>query len=546
MKDIVFVTGHKNPDTDSICSAIAYADFLFKIGRYNAVPVRLGEINRETEYVLKRFGMEIPVLLKSVKQSVEDLEYDKVTVFSKELTLKTAWTLMKQQNLKSAPVLDDHSQLLGLLSTSNIIEGYMDEWDSDILKDANTPIENVIDTLGARVLYLDKNLKTIRGSIHVAGMTFEEAAKRIKEDDVMIVGGDREAAIRRFVESKVSLIVLTGSLSISDELLQLCVDNHISVISTSFNTFMTSQQIIQSIPIEYVMQKGNIVSFTTDDTVDYVKEVMSETRFRSYPVIDFMGKVVGSISRYQVLTGMRKKVVQVDHNERGQSIDGIEEAEIVEIIDHHRVADIQTIGPVMFRGEPVGSTATIVAKCYKEYGVEIPKETAGILLGAVISDTLLFKSPTCTHYDTRIAKELAAIAGVDMFEFGKEMFKAGTSLIGKTVEEIFNQDYKRFNFGELCVGVAQVNTMDFEGFMPYKEEMLKHMEKVARNNNMEFTLLLLTDVINANSEIFVAGPKPDYVEKAFNVQLVDSQASLPGVISRKKQVVPAITNAIAG
>lgn len=545
MKDIVFVTGHKNPDTDSICSAIAYAEFLFKIGRYNAVPVRLGEINRETEYILKRFGMEIPVLLKSVKQSVEDLEYDKVTVFSKELTLKTAWSLMKQQNLKSAPVLDDHSQLLGLLSTSNIIEGYMDEWDSDILKDANTPIENVIDTLDARVLYLDEGLKTIRGSLHVAGMTYEEVARRIKEDDVMIVGGDREAAIKRFVESKVSLIVLTGSLTISNELLNLCKENHISVISTSYNTFMTSQQIIQSIPIEYVMQKGNIVSFTTDDTVDYVKEIMSETRFRSYPVIDFMGKVVGSISRYQVLTGERKKVVQVDHNERGQSIDGIEEAEIVEIVDHHRVADIQTIGPVMFRGEPVGSTATIVTKCYKEYGIEIPKDIAGLLLGAVISDTLLFKSPTCTPVDTKIAKELAAIAEVDMMEFGMEMFKAGTSLAGKTVEEIFNQDYKRFNFGELCVGVAQVNTMDFEGFMPFKAAMLDHMEKVARNNNMEFTLLLLTDVVNANSEIFVAGPRPEYVEKAFGIELVNHQASLPGVISRKKQVVPAITNAIA-
>lgn len=546
MKDIVFVSGHKNPDSDSICSAIAYADFLFKIGRYNAVPVRLGEINRETEYILKRFNVEIPVLLKTVKQKVEDLDYDKVTVFSKELTLKTAWSLMKQQNLKSAPVLDDHSQLMGLLSTSNIIEGYMDEWDSDILKEANTPIENVIDTLEAQILYLDKELKTVRGSIHIAAMTSEEAMKRISENDVVIVGGDREEAVKHFIKGKVSLIILTGSLSISKELLQQCIDNHISVISTSFNTFMTSQQIIQSIPVEYVMQKGNITSFSTDDTVDYVKEVMSETRFRSYPVIDFWGKVVGSISRFQILNGMKKKVIQVDHNERGQSIDGIEEAEILEIVDHHRVADIQTIGPVMFRGEPVGSTATIVTKCYKEHGIEIPQDMAGILLGAVISDTLLFKSPTCTPTDTKIAKELAKIAGVDIVEFGMEMFKAGTSLVGKSVEEIFNQDYKKFIFGDLSVGVAQVNTMDFEGFMPYKEDMLKYMGEVAKDNHMEFTLLLLTDVINANSEIFVAGPRPDYVSRAFDVELVDHQASLPGVISRKKQVVPAITNAITG
>ena len=544
MKDIVFVSGHKNPDSDSICSAIAYADFLFKIGRYNAVPVRLGEINKETEYILKRFHLEIPVLLKTVKQKVEDLDYDKVTVFSKELTLKTAWSLMKQQNLKSAPVSDDHNQLLGLLSTSNIIEGYMDEWDSQILKAANTPIENVIDTLDASILYLDKQLKTIKGEVHIAAMTGEEAMKRVNENDVVIVGGDRDEAVEHLIKAKVSLIILTGSLAISKKLLDKCEAEHISVISTPFNTFMASQQIIQAIPVEYVMQKGGLMTFSTDDTVDYVKEVMSETRFRSYPVLDFMGRVVGSISRFQVLNGMKKKVVQVDHNDRSQAIDCIEEAEILEIVDHHRVADIQTIGPVLFRSEPVGCTATIVAKCYKEHGLEIPSDMAGIMLGAIISDTLLFKSPTCTPTDTKIARELAQIAGVDIQEFGMEMFKAGTSLAGKTVEEIFNQDYKKFTFGDLSAGVAQVNTMDIEGFAPYKAEMLAYMDQVARENHMEFTMLLLTDVINATSEVFVAGPRPDYVANAFKVELVDQQASLPGVISRKKQVVPVITEAL--
>lgn len=544
MKDIVFVSGHKNPDSDSICSAIAYANYLFTIGRYNAVPVRLGKINKETEYILKRFHTEIPVLLKTVKQTVEDLEYDKVTVFSKELTLKTAWSLMKQQNLKSAPVLDDHSQLLGLLSTSNIIEGYMDQWDSQILKEANTPIENVIDTLDASILYLDKQLKTIKGEIHIAAMTGEEASKRVHENDVVIVGGDRDEAIEHLMNKKISLIILTGSLSISKELLQRCADAHMSVISTPFNTFMASQQIIQAVPVEYVMQKGGLTTFSTDDTVDYVKEVMSETRYRSYPVIDFMGRVVGSISRYQVLNGMKKKVIQVDHNERSQAIDGIEEAEILEIIDHHRVADIQTVGPVLFRAEPVGCTATIVAKCYKESGVEIPQDMAGLMLGAIISDTLLFKSPTCTPTDTKMAKELAAIAEVDIKEFGMSMFKAGTSLVGKTVEEIFNQDYKKFTFGDLSAGVAQVNTMDIEGFAPYKKDMLDYMEQVAKDNHMEFTMLLLTDVINATSEVLVAGPRKDYVETAFHVELVDQQASLPGVISRKKQVVPVITEVL--
>jgi len=322
------------------------------------------------------------------------------------------------------------------------------------------------------------------------------------------------------------------------------MDAHISVISTPFNTFMASQQIIQAVPVEYVMQKGGLTTFSTDDTVDYVKEVMSETRYRSYPVIDFMGRVVGSISRYQVLNGMKKKVIQVDHNERSQAIDGIEEAEILEIIDHHRVADIQTIGPVLFRAEPVGCTATIVAKCYKEAGIDIPQDMAGLMLGAIISDTLLFKSPTCTPTDTKMAKELAKIAGVDIQEFGMSMFKAGTSLVGKTVEEIFNQDYKKFTFGDLSAGVAQVNTMDIEGFAPYKKDMLDYMDQVAKDNHMEFTMLLLTDVINATSEVLVAGPRKDYVETAFHVELVDQQASLPGVISRKKQVVPVITEVL--
>lgn len=541
MKEVVYVSGHRNPDTDSICSAIAYSYLLKAINRYNAMPVRLGEVNRETEYVLKRFDVEIPVLLKTVKQKVEDLNYDKVTVFSKELTLKTAWDLMKQQNVKSAPILDDHGQLLGLLSTSNIVEGFMEKWDSSLLKDAHTPIENVIDTLEASILYLNHDLKIISGDLHIAAMRGEEAKKRIKPGDIVIVGGDRDDAVNSLIEAQVSLIILTGSLELEKDMLDKLKDKGISVISTPFNTYLTSQQIIQAIPVEYIMQKGDLKIFTTDDTLDHVKEVMSETRFRSYPVLDLNNRCVGSISRFALLKGLRKKVILVDHNERGQSIPGIEEADILEIVDHHRVADIQTVGPLLFRGEPLGSTATIVTKMFEEFDVEIPQAIAGILLGAVVSDTLLFKSPTCTPTDTKIARKLAKIARVDIQEFAMDMFKAGTSLAGKTVEEIFNQDFKKFLFENGTVGVGQVNTMDIEGFAEYKAEMLEYMTKFAQDNNLDFVALLLTDVINANSEIFAAGPKVYLVEQAFNIKLNDSQATLKGVISRKKQVVPAIT-----
>lgn len=541
MSDLVYVSGHRNPDTDSICSAIAYSYLLNATNKYNAVPVRLGEINRETEYVLKRFGVEHPVLLKTVKQKVEDLNYDKVTVFSKDLTLKTAWFLLKQQNLKSAPILDEHGQLLGLLSTSNIIEGYMDQWDSEVLKKAKTPVENVIDTLEANVIYLNESLKVVEGDIHIAAMSGSEAKKRIHENDVVIVGGDRSDDLEELISVKPSLIVLTGSLTADENVVKKCEEQGISIISTPFNTYQTSQQIVQAIPVEYVMIKGDIKTFSTDDTLDYMKEVMSETRYRGYPVIDLNNRCVGSISRFALLKGLRKKVILVDHNERGQSIPGIEEADILEIVDHHRVADIQTVGPLLFRGEPLGSTATIVTKIFDELDVEIPSHIAGLLLGAVVSDTLLFKSPTCTPVDTKIAKKLAEIAGVDIQEFAMEMFKAGTSLVGKTVDEIFNQDFKKFSFDNLQVGVAQVNSMDIEGFLPYKKDMLDYMNKFAEDNNLEFTLLLLTDIINANSEIFVGGPCPELVEKAFNVQLTECQGTLAGVISRKKQVVPAIT-----
>lgn len=541
MSEIVYVSGHKNPDTDSICSAIAYSYLLNATNKYNAIPVRLGEVNRETEYILKRFGIEHPILLKTVKQKVEDLNYDKVTVFSKDLTLKTAWFLLKQQNLKSAPILDEHGQLLGLLSTSNIIEGYMDQWDSEVLKKAKTPVENVIDTLEANVIYLNEALKVINGDIHIAAMSGNEAKKRIHENDIVIVGGDRSDDLEELISVKPSLIILTGSLTSNEHVVNKCKEQGISIVSTPFNTYQTSQQIVQAVPVEYVMIKGDIKTFSTDDTLDYMKEVMSETRYRGYPVIDLNNRCVGSISRFALLKGLRKKVILVDHNERGQSIPGIEEADILEIVDHHRVADIQTVGPLLFRGEPLGSTATIVTRMFEEQDVEMPSHIAGLLLGAVISDTLLFKSPTCTPVDTKIAKKLAEIAGVDIQEFAMEMFKAGTSLVGKTVDEIFNQDFKKFSFDNLQVGVAQVNSMDIEGFLPYKKDMLDYMNKFAEDNNLEFTLLLLTDIINANSEIFVGGPRPELVEKAFNVQLIDRQGTLEGVISRKKQVVPAIT-----
>ena len=290
------------------------------------------------------------------------------------------------------------------------------------------------------------------------------------------------------------------------------------------------------------MATENLISFSKDELVEDIKEVMAETRYNSYPVTDDEGKVIGTVSRYHLISNHKKKVIQVDHNERGQSVDGLEEAEVLEIIDHHRVADIQTNNPIYFRNEPIGSSSSIVAKCYFEKGITPSREVAGLLCGAIISDTLLFKSPTCTEQDKEICLKLAEIAGIPNVEdFAKEMFKAGTSLQGKTVSEIFHQDFKPFKMGDTKVGVAQVNTMDIDGFMPLKDEMLNYMESEAKSNGYDVVMLLLTDILTEGSQVLVAGERHDYVEKTFNVELKDSMAFLPRVLSRKKQVIPPLT-----
>ena len=543
MKDIIYVTGHKNPDSDSICSAYAYAEFKNKTGNLPAIPVRLGNVNRETQYILDYFGVEAPQLLKTVKLKVEDLEFDRITPVSPEISLKTAWNIMSNKNIKTLPVADENDHLLGVLAISNLTSCYMDIWDNRILAKSNTSFENIVDTLSAKEIYVNEGTKSFPGKIVVSAMKPESMKDHIEEGDIAIVG-DREEVQSALLDLNISLMIITGSHTPTSEIIEKAKKANISVISTPHDSFTTSRLILQSIPVGYVMIKDKLVTFSTEDLVDDVKPVMVETRFRSYPVIDTDGKVIGAMSRYHLISNYRKKIIQMDHNERGQSVDGLEDADILEIIDHHRVADIQTSGPLYFRSEPIGSTSTIVGKCFFERGIRPSKQAAGLLCGAIISDTLLFRSPTCTPEDKQICLRLAEIAGINVEEFAKEMFKAGTSLKGKTVEEIFNQDFKPFTIGETKVGIAQVNTMDIEGFMPLKDDMLKYMDNKAKEAGLDMTLLLLTDILNEGSQILVAGDKPEIAEKAFNVKLNESTAFLDGVLSRKKQVVPPITSAI--
>ncbi|MCD2345210.1 putative manganese-dependent inorganic diphosphatase [Clostridium guangxiense] len=543
MKDVIYVTGHKNPDTDSICSALAYAEFKNRIGSTTAIPIRLGEVSRETQFALDYFGVTAPELMPTLKCSVSDLDFDNTAPISSEISLKMAWSIMKKYNVKTLPIVDDDGKLKGIASVSNLTSTYMDIWDNNILAKSNTKVENIIDTLAAKTIYLSEKDPKFPGKILVVAMQPSSAEEHIEEGDIVICG-DRKDAQTTIIDSKASLMIIAGNHTVSDEILKKAKDSKVSIISTPYDSFTASRLIVQSIPIGYVMQSKDIVYFRTSDLVEDIKDVMLKTRYRSYPVIDADEKVVGSISRYHLISQHKKKVILVDHNEMSQAIDGLQDAEILEIIDHHRIGGMQTGNPIYFRNQPVGCSSTIIASIFFENGIRPSKKAAGLMASAIISDTLLFKSPTTTPVDREILKRLCEIANIDAEKYASEMFKAGTSLDGKTVEEIFNQDYKIFKIAGKKVGVSQVSTMDLEGFEKYRKEMFEYMNKKANDEQFDVLLLLLTDILKEASLALAAGSHKDVVGKAFNVVLKEDSAYLPGVLSRKKQVIPPLTSTI--
>ncbi len=543
MKDAIYITGHKNPDTDSICAAIAYAEFKNKVGGLKAIPVRLGDINRETQFILNYFGVDEPKFIETVKVQVSDLHIDNVAPVSPDISLKMAWSIMKKNNSKTLPVVDENDTLIGITTISNLFSSFMDIWDNDILSKSNTMLENIADTLSANYVYVhDENLK-LGGKIITAAMAPESTESILEAGDVVICG-NREDTQRIVVEKGASLMIITGNHGASDEIVELAKKAGCSILSTPYDSFTSSRLITQSIPIGYVMSRDNIVSFDTDDFVEDIKDIMLETRYRSYPVVDKYNKVVGTISRYHLISQNRKKVILVDHNEKTQSVHGLEDAEVLEIIDHHRIADIQTGNPIYFRNEPVGSTSTIVASIFFENGIRPSKKVAGLLCAAIISDTLLFKSPTSTNVDRHMLKRLSEIANIDVDSFAKEMFKAGTSLSNRTVEEIFHQDFKVFTLNNLKIGISQISTMDLEGFSDMKADMLSLMEKKALENSFNLLVFMLTDILKGGSELYVVGKDKELISRAFNVKLHGPSVYLPEILSRKKQVIPPLTAAI--
>lgn len=545
MKETIYITGHKNPDSDSICSALAYAEYKNGNGCTNVIPVRLGEINRETKFILEYFGVPAPILIETVKLSVEDLNFDKIAPVSPDISLRMALDLMKKNNVNSLPIIDENEQLVGVITISDIIQSYIDVWDNTILGKSGASIDNIIDTLSASPINIPNKIKPFVGKLLVLAMEPKSVVEYIEEDDIVICG-DRRDVQELAINNNISLMIVTGNIKVDEEIINLAEKKGITIISTPHDTFTTSRLIAQSVPISHAMTHDDLIVFNLDDLVDDVKVQMSQTRYRTYPVIDDddNNKVVGLISRYHLISSMKKKVILVDHNERSQSVDGLEECEILEIIDHHRVADVFTGNPIYFRNEPVGSTATIVASILFENGRRPSKKMAGILAAAIISDTLLFRSPTSTNVDKMILDRLARIADLDVEKFAMEMFKAGTSLVGKTPQELLSQDFKAFTINEDRIGIAQVYTMDPDSLKGMKADLVSLMEERLKEHEYSIFILMLTDIFDQASEMVIVGHNKELVAKAFGETLVNNSFYAPGILSRKKQVVPPITNTL--
>ncbi len=541
MSEQVYVCGHRNPDTDSICSSIAYASLKRRLGM-DAVPVRLGNINKETEFVLHRFGVAPPPFLATVRTQVSDLDIDIVRPVTPEVPIKAVWELMQRDSIKTLPVVGAGEKLLGIVTLSEITQNYMSA-STDTLSFRNTPIGNLAQTLEAEIRTGEDPEQMITGRVAVAAMEPRSLEPFISKGDIVLVG-NREDSQEKLLDAQVQCMVFTCGSRASGPILERARRQGCAVVETKLDTFTTARLINQSLPIGMIMKTKDIVLFHIDDYVDNIREKMLQTRHRSYPVVDADGVVRGFISRYHLITSMRKKVILVDHNELLQAVDGIGEAEILEILDHHRIGDIQTGAPVYFRNDTVGSTATLVAGIYAENGLEPEPELAGILCAAILSDTLNLKSPTATKRDTETVRRLAAIAGIEPDSFAAAMFEAGASLEGMSPRQILFTDFKDFRLGKYKIGVGQVYFRINKGLEHMQETMLPVLREVRDERGYDLLLLLLTDVREKGSQVLFAGTARELTSRLFRTEQPEGSVFLPDVVSRKKQVVPLLGSVI--
>lgn len=538
----VGVIGHRNPDTDSICSAIAYAALKNAIGEISCEPLRAGALNGETEYVLRRFGVAPPELCPDVSAQVMDIDIRPMPGTDGMTTVRKAWETMRDQQISTLPITDENGYLTGIITLKDLAMANMDISSTRFLSVSHTPYRNIIETLGGTLITGDPDGCVTTGKVVVGAASPELMEEVLEPGDLVLVANRYESQYCAVEMGAACIVVCTGS-AVPKTIIRLAKEKGCTIISTPHDTYPASCMISQSVPISYYMLRNNLLTFRTTDSVEDVKEVMGKVRFVYFPVLDTEGKYVGVISRRNLLNLRRKQLILVDHNEKTQCVDGWEEAEILEIIDHHRIGNLETSGPVYFRNQPVGCTATVIYQMYQEADQDVPADIAGLLLSAILSDTLKFQSPTCTPLDVRTAKSLSVLAGVEIDDLAQAMFEAGESLEGKTAEEIFQQDYKTFLQGSLQIGVGQGSFVSQANYDKARAMVSEYLSTAKLNVDMAF--YMLTSLQDQSAMILCAGDGAQaLLSRAFHTEPTDGGVLLPGVVSRKKQFVPQLIRAL--
>ena len=543
------VIGHKNPDTDSICSAVCYANLKRLLTKEDYQPGRAGRVNEETQFVLNYFGVEAPELIENVKTQVMDIEIRETRGVKKNLSLKNGWNLMQEANAVTIPAVTDDGMLEGLITVGDIAKSYMNVYDSSILSKANTQYANIVETLEGNMVVGDVSDYFNNGKVLIAAANPDMMEYYIAKGDLVILGNRYESQLCA-IEMEAACIIVCEGAAVSMTIKKLAQERGCAVMTTPYDTYTAARLVNQSIPISYFMKTDGLITFEVEDYIDDIKDVMASKRHRDFPVLDKNGKYKGMISRRNLLGAKGKRLILVDHNERSQAVEGMESAEVLEIIDHHRLGTVETIAPVFFRNQPVGCTATIIYQMYQENHVEIEPKIAGLLCSAIISDTLLFRSPTCTEADKRAALNLADIAGIEVEKYASSMFAAGSNLKGKTDGEIFYQDFKKFTFGKVNFGVGQISSLNQKELDELKERMLPYMKKAREEHGVDMMFFMLTSILTESTELLCEGQgAKQLIATAFRAEDStdsgeDHLVSLPGVVSRKKQLIPGIMLAV--
>ncbi|MDO4479003.1 MAG: putative manganese-dependent inorganic diphosphatase [Lachnospiraceae bacterium] len=540
----VYIVGHKNPDTDSICSAIAYADIKNRTDEGFFRAMRAGETNEETEFVLRYFDVPRPGYLPDVGTQVRDMQFHETPGVDEHISVKEAWDQMGTAGSRTLPITDANDKLKGIITIGDIANYYMDAQSMTALAEARTQYRAIARTLQGTVAVGNPHGYFVKGKVLV-GAALPEQLKEAMDPDDLVILGNREDAQLMAIACGASCLVLCLSDAVSERVRQAADEKDCVVIVTKLDTYTAARLIGQSIPIDHLMTREGIICFHTDDFVDNIKETMGRVRHRDFPVLDRRDRYIGTVSRRNLINVTRKKVILVDHSEMSQAVDNLEQAEILEIVDHHRIGTVETRQPVYFRGEPVGCTATIINRIYHEKHLDIEPTIAGLLCAAILSDTLMFRSPTATVLDEIAARELAQIAGIDLEKFAEAMFKAGSDLSHKTAEEIFYQDFKKFVFGTTVFGVGQISSMSQENLDNIRERIIPMMREECGKNGITMVFYMLTNIMTEDTELLYFGDGAEaLIAEAFKITAEGGSCVLPQVVSRKKQLIPAMMDAL--